>query len=182
MVPVSESGYINVKGMIWSINELLSGTNYLTRGEFSSGTFVHAFLNTYDYHRQHALVSGKILVAMTPPGQCYLQVERDPNPPGGGAPRLRPVRPIPPPRNYNELNGLEAEGTTGYQFLQSRGVIIIDNPTLGLVVLPVGMAQVSSVNTKLRCGQHINKGDEISWFELGGSDIIMLFQEKARLD
>lgn len=40
---------------------------------------------------------------------------------------------------------------------------------------------MSSVNTNLKIGQHVNKGDEISWFELGGSDIIMVFEPKAKV-
>ena len=40
---------------------------------------------------------------------------------------------------------LEARDGTGYQFVQTRGLVVIDSP-IGLVAcLPMGMAQVSSV-------------------------------------
>jgi len=160
MVPITKNSEINVKGMLWSIEELLSGSEYLADYPFAEGKFVHAFLNTYDYHRQHAPISGKVREAKIISGQCYLQVivEEDPS---GGAPRLRPVRPIPPPSdpdNFKDLNAPDATGyhpsggasppsdpgkfkdlnapdVTGYQFLQCRGVIVIENDNLGRVAV-----------------------------------------------
>lgn len=185
-VPVQENSDINVKGMLWNIDELLSDSDVLTGGEFAGGSFVHAFLAPFDYHRQHAPVSGRVREAKVVQGQCYLQVVVEPSPNKGGAPRLRPVRPIPSPADP-DLFEPEALDGTGYQFLQTRGIIIIENPNLGLVAcLPIGMAQVSSVKTTLIAGpgdegQFVEKGDEISWFELGGSDCIMVFQKKANV-
>ncbi|KXH67806.1 hypothetical protein CSAL01_01044 [Colletotrichum salicis] len=76
----------------------------------------------------------------------------------------------------------------GYQFLQARGCVIIKNSLLGYVaVLPIGMAQVSSVNLKWQPGPgeqypiqpnvNSNKGEEIFHFEFGSSDIILVFQK-----
>lgn len=177
-VPVNEKSDINVKGMLWNIDELLHDSDVLKGGEFACGSFVHAYLAPFDYHRQHAPVSGRVREAKVVQGQCYLQVDIEAATPGGGAPRLRPVRPIPLPGDVEPT----AEDSTGYQFLQTRGIIVIENDNLGLVAcLPIGMAQVSSVNTTLKEGQHVEKGDEISWFELGGSDCIMVFQKKANV-
>ena len=77
---------------------------------------------------------------------------------------------------------LGAPDTPGYQFIQARGLILIDNPVLGLVaVLPIGMAQVSSVVLSVNQGDVVEKGQEISCFQLGGSDIIMVFQKNANV-
>ena len=66
--------------------------------------------------------------------------------------------------------------------MQTRGLIIIDNPLLGLVaVLPIGMAQVSSVDLTVQPGEYVQKGQEISRFQFGGSDIVMVFQKKANI-
>ncbi len=72
---------------------------------------------------------------------------------------------------------------TGYQFTQDRGLIVLDSP-LGLIaVLPIGMAQVSSVNLTVKEGARVTKGDEFGYFAFGGSDMIMLFEAgKIRLD
>ena len=58
-------------------------------------------------------------------------------------------------------------------------MIVIDSPEVGLVaVLPVGMGFVSSVNLTPEVGARLQKGDEFGFFLFGGSDIVMLFQNK----
>lgn len=53
---------------------------------------------------------------------------------------------------------------------------------MGLVaVLPIGMAQVSSVPLTVKPGQVVEKGAEISYFQSGGSDIIMIFEKAANV-
>jgi hypothetical protein len=87
------------------------------------------------------------------------------------------------PQNPSGVHTLDAPDTPGYQFLQTRGVVIINNENLGrVVVLPIGMAMVSSVNViSALKGQKIKKGDEISHFAFGGSDCIIMFEQKARV-
>ncbi len=80
----------------------------------------------------------------------------------------------------------KADGTvgiidgTGSQFAQDRGLIVLDSP-LGLVaVLPIGMAQVSSVNLTADVGADVGavlaKGEEFGFFASGGSDIVTMFE------
>ena len=55
---------------------------------------------------------------------------------------------------------------------------MIESP-LGLVaVLPIGMAQVSSVNLTAEVGTTLHKGEEFGYFLFGGSDIIILFEPR----
>lgn len=49
-----------------------------------------------------------------------------------------------------------------------------------VAVVPIGMAQVSSVNMIYKEGALANKGDEFGFFMFGASDIIVLFEEKAQ--
>jgi phosphatidylserine decarboxylase len=65
-----------------------------------------------------------------------------------------------------------------YQYNQERSLIVIDSPEVGLVVLPIGMAFVSSVSLTPGVGARLQKGDEFGFFMFGGSDIVMLFQNK----
>ena len=119
---------------------------------------MYAFLNTFNYHRQHAPVSGTVLEAKNIQGSAYLEVNA----------KCQPIR---------VMCGPDAPDSPGYQFLQTRGMVIIDNPTLGKVaVLPIGMALVSSVKLTVAKGARLNKGDEISYFQFGGSDVICVFQ------
>lgn len=190
LVDVDKNSDINVKGLLWNIDELLSAAAHICPpGTFAGGKFIHSYLAPYDYHRQHAPVAGIVREAKVVQGQCYLQVDLDEEPAEGGAPRLRPVRPIPPPGEKkptsDEVDELDAPDVTGYQFLQSRGVLVIENENLGFVAcLPIGMSQVSSVKFEegIKPGKRVEKGEPISWFEFGGSDFIMVFQEKAGVE
>ena len=66
-----------------------------------------------------------------------------------------------------------------YQFNQERGLVVIDSPEVGLVaVLPIGMAYVSSVNLTTEVGAELRKGDPFGYFMFGGSDIVMVFQDR----
>jgi phosphatidylserine decarboxylase len=71
-----------------------------------------------------------------------------------------------------------ANGDT-YQFNQERGLVVVDSPELGLVaVLPIGMSYVSSVNLTPELGATLQKGEEFGYFLFGGSDIVVVFQDK----
>ncbi|KAF7563943.1 hypothetical protein G7046_g194 [Stylonectria norvegica] len=161
IVNIQSDGIVYIKNIPWTIGSLLQGSD-LAR-DFEGGIWMHAFLNTYNYHRQHAPVSGTVLEAKNIQGAAYLEVNS----------KCQPVR---------VMCGPDAPDIPGYQFLQTRGMVVIDNPTLGLVaVLPIGMATVSSVKLSVKEGDILSKGDEISHFEFGGSDVIVVFQGKAGL-
>ena len=49
-------------------------------------------------------------------------------------------------------------------------------PRAAHTVLPIGMAQVSSVNLTAEVGAMLAKGEEFGFFSFGGSDIVMLFE------
>ncbi len=66
---------------------------------------------------------------------------------------------------------------TGYQFTQDRGLIIIESPVGLVAVLPIGMAQVSSVNLTAQVGATLAKGEEFGYFAFGGSDIVVMFEK-----
>lgn len=68
-----------------------------------------------------------------------------------------------------------------WQAYETRGVVILDT-LVGLVaLLPIGMGQVSSVNfeTNIKKGMKVKKGDPLGYFLFGGSDFVMIFEEKA---
>ncbi|KAJ8481386.1 hypothetical protein ONZ51_g6045 [Trametes cubensis] len=170
----------DVKGVPWSISQLLddeaSGTYFGPL--FAGGTFTHSFLNTTDYHRQHAPVAGRIVEAKVIPGLCYLEVVLkavDGKSPDSSQPRLGMHRPMIPKANDPTIIPHRAA------FIQARGMILIES-AIGLVaVLPIGMAQVSSVVLSVKKDDYVEKGQELSCFQLGGSDIVMVFQKDAKV-
>ena len=159
---------VTVKNLHWSIGELLEGSPYKDR--FVNGLFMHATLGPNDYHRQHAPVPGTVLEARVIPGQVYLEVIAEPVPGDtSGRHRLKPHR------------SFDAPDNAGYQFAQARGLIVLE-AAIGLVaVLPIGMCQVSSVVLTAEKGVTLRKGEEVSYFQFGGSDIILLFEAKSNV-
>lgn len=165
---IRKDSQVTVKNLHWKIEELLYGSPYKDR--FTNGLFMHSFLNTTDYHRQHAPVGGKVVEARVIPGQVYLQVIAEP---------------IVGDENQSHclksVRTFDAPDDAGYQFAQARGLIVLDTP-IGLVaVLPIGMAQVSSVVVTAEVGVTLRKGEELSYFQFGGSDIILLFESASNV-
>ncbi|AGP36782.1 phosphatidylserine decarboxylase [Sorangium cellulosum] len=133
--PLPAPPSIVVKHIEWSIRELLQDSEYASF--FEGGIFCHSFLNTYDYHRQHTPVAGTVLEAKFIPGQVYLEVAletQDGNDVNGDLARAVI------PQRY-----LDAGDPTGYQFVQCRGLLVLESEIGKVAVLPMGMAQVSSV-------------------------------------
>jgi phosphatidylserine decarboxylase len=117
---------------------------------------MHNFLGPNDYHRFRAPVRGTVLECRAIQQRVYLDV-------------------VIKDGEYSAPDG------AGYEFKQTRGLIIFDSP-IGLVaVLPIGMAQVSSVNMTAVEGAYLNKGEEFGYFLFGGSDIILLFEADSNV-
>ena len=149
-----------------AFDELLEGSKY--KDCFKGGQWTHSFLNTNDYHRQHAPVAGRIVEARVIQGTTYVNITAEPVPGQPG-------------KNQIKHEQITAPDTAGYEFMQTRGCIIIDSP-IGLVgVLPIGMSNVSSVIITAEEGRTLHKGEEISYFQFGGSDYCMVFQEHANV-
>ena len=164
---IRKDSNVTVKNLNWKVSELLEGSPYKDR--FENGLFMHSYLSPMDYHRQHAPVGGKVLEARVIQGQVYLEVEATPVEKQPGVHQLKLKR------NYDSFD------TAGYQFAQSRGLIILETP-IGLVaVLPIGMCQVSSVILTAEVGVTVRKGEELSYFQFGGSDIVLLFEASSNV-
>jgi len=164
---IRENSNVTVKNLNWKISELLEGSPYKDR--FKDGLFMHAYLSPTDYHRQHAPIGGKVLEARVIQGQVYQEVA------------AKPADDIHGKHDLHLRRVYDDSDNTGYQFAQTRGLIVLDTP-IGLVgVLPIGMSQVSSVILTAEVGVTLRKGEEISYFQFGGSDIIMVFESSSNI-
>ncbi|KAL7933215.1 phosphatidylserine decarboxylase domain-containing protein [Trichoderma chlorosporum] len=175
-----KGGYVTIKGFHWPISKLLQDDT------FNGTSFMHAFLAPADYHRQHSPVSGTVVQARVIQEQVYLQVTKSPDQVGLAPDRgllvinSAATKEAKVGRGFREL---DAPDEAGYQWCQTRGVIVIETENHGRVaVLPIGMAQVSSVVLAVKEGQKVEKGDEISHFQFGGSDLVMVFEKKVAYD
>ncbi|MCL2063154.1 MAG: phosphatidylserine decarboxylase [Candidatus Cloacimonetes bacterium] len=153
---------IQVKSTEFLSVPLLLGENSNYAETFANGTITHTFLNVQDYHRFHFPVNGTVKEVINIPAQDAL---------GGNA-----VWDADSERYYLIIT------EPGWQSIQTRGLVVIDTYEHGYVaVLPVGMSQISSVvfEDTVVVGAEIRKGDPLGRFLFGGSDIIMIFEEKA---
>jgi phosphatidylserine decarboxylase len=151
--PIGEHSTVTVKGAEWSIAQLLDGSPYADA--FKNGTYMHSFLNVDAYHRYHVPIGGVVKEVRNVHGRVYLDVVKRPD------------------------GSLASERGDTFQFNQERGLVVIDSPVLGLVaVVPVGMSFISSVNLTPQVGAELRKGDEFGYFQFGGSDIVIVFQDR----
>jgi phosphatidylserine decarboxylase precursor len=151
--PITGDSKISIKGVDWAVADLLDGSPY--EDAFRGGIYMHSFLYIDDYHRYHVPVGGVVREIRNISGRVYMDVSRNPD------------------GSFDVVDG------DTYQFNQERGLIVIDSPQVGLVaVLPVGMSYVSSVNLTPEVGATLQKGDEFGYFLFGGSDIVILFQDR----
>ncbi len=205
--PLPAPPSIVVKHIEWSINELLKDSKHASA--FEGGIYCHSFLNTFDYHRLHTSVAGKVLEAKFIPGQVYLDVDLvEQGNEGADGEVARAVI----PKRY-----LDANDPTGYQFVQCRGLLVLESKIGKVAILPIGMAQVSSVvfvtpraeghkpivltpeekkglkyqqqvdllNKKIHdtlVHKKLAKGEMFSYFQFGGSDCVMVFERKANVN
>lgn len=177
IVGVENNSTIFIKNLPWTIASLLQGSDHAAN--FNGGVWMHAFLNTHNYHRQHAPVRDRVLETRNIQGLAYLEVVLDNSTAARSGELGADVRAVRHMGGRGDMPGPDAPDTPGYQSTQARGLVVIENPTLGKVAVP--MAQVSSVVLHVKEGDWVEKGDEIANFTFGGSDIICVFQKRANL-
>jgi phosphatidylserine decarboxylase len=131
---------------------------------FANGSLTHTFLNVNDYHRYHFPIGGvvkevRIIAADDAAGGITTWNEKE---------------------HKYQLESREP----GWQSIETRGCVVIETKEYGLVaLLPIGMSQVSSVNFEaaVKVGTAFKKGDMLGWFLFGGSDFVILLQDKVKL-
>ena len=160
-----EDARLSLKGLRWSLRQLLADSPFAER--FAGGVVTHVALRTFDYHRWHAPAAGTVLEARVIQGRAWLDVQVEAVQVEGQVHRR-----------------IEAVEGTGYQFLQTRGLVVLDTDAGLVACLPVGMAQVSSVAITAEVGAVLRKGEEMGYFQFGGSDFVMVFEAACdvRLD
>ncbi len=141
-----------------NIKQLLEGSRYADA--FANGTFVHYMLPPSAYHRFHVPVAGTVEESSVITGKVFMQVDLQDH-------------------QFQSKDSAQS----GYEFSQTRGFVTIDTSGSGqgdvgvVAVVAVGMSHVASVNLTAVAGRTLTKGQEFGYFQFGGSDIIVLFQE-----
>ena len=154
-----------LKGQPYSLENMMNFDELAP--QFDGGTVYQAFLSALSYHRWHSPVNGRIVKTAIVNGSYYLeniyQGFYNPAGPDSSAPN-------------NSQPFLTAVATRAIIFIEA------DNPAIGLMcVIPVGMAEVSSCEIKVKAGDIVKKGDELGMFHFGGSTHCLLFRPSVNL-
>ncbi len=145
-----------IKSQPYSLQDMLADDESVE--QFIGGTVYQAFLSATNYHRWHSPVAGTVVRAFLAEGTYYSEADSE----GAGA--------VEPMNSQSYLAHVAA-----------RAVIVIDadDPVVGLVALvAVGMSEVSScvINSAAAPGSHVGKGDELGYFQFGGSTHCLVFR------
>jgi phosphatidylserine decarboxylase len=129
--------------------------------QFVGGTIYQAFLSANNYHRWHSPVAGTIVRAFVREGTYYSEADSE------GKDATEPM---------NSQSYLA--------HVAARAIILIeaDDPVIGLMAfVPVGMSEVSSclIDSKVKPGYHLEKGEELGYFQYGGSTHCLVFRPGA---
>jgi len=95
---------------------------------------------------------------------------------------LKPAGPAESDKNHHDLLEARNETQAGFETylsnVQTRGIIAIQTKQHGLVVvIPIGMLEVSSVKMFVKPGDHVKKSEQLGMFQFGGSTCVVMFQK-----
>ncbi|MEW6734056.1 MAG: phosphatidylserine decarboxylase family protein [Acidobacteriota bacterium] len=145
-----------IKSQPYSLQDIFTASQLELAQLFVGGSVYQAFLSAYNYHRWHAPISGTITDAYLVNGTYYSDAESE---------GLDPAGP-------NDSQGYITA-------VAARAVVVIecDDASVGKVACVfVGMAEISSCVLEVKLGQHVAKGDEVGYFQYGGSTHCLIFQ------
>src|SRR5580704_17115524 len=148
-----------IKSQPYSLEDMLANDDSVD--QFVGGTVYQAFLSATNYHRWHSPVAGTIVRAFVQEGTYYSEADSE------GADAVEPM---------NSQSYLA--------HVAARAIILIeaDDPVIGVMAfVPVGMSEVSSclIDSKVKPGYHVGKGEELGYFQFGGSTHCLLFRPGA---
>ena len=150
---VKEHDRFWLKSQPYSLRHMLDG---LFVDEFVGGTVYQAFLSPENYHRWHSPMSGTIKKIHHVDGTYYSESASE---------GFDPVGP------NNSQGYISHTATRALIFIEADG-------TVGLMCLiPVGMSEVSSCLVTAKENTKVKKGDQIGYFQFGGSSHCLVFRK-----
>jgi len=151
-----------IKSQPYSLQDMLADDESVD--EFVGGTVYQAYLSATNYHRWHASVAGTIVRAFVRDGTYYSEADSE------GAAAVEPQ-----------------DSQSYLAHVATRAIILIqaDDPVIGLMAfVSVGMSEVSScmIASNVTPGSHVTKGEELGYFQFGGSTYCLVFGPGALAD
>ncbi len=147
-----------LKTQVYSLGNMLNNSPFVDR--FIGGTVYQTYVNGgADWHGFSSPIDGKIVGVELIRG--YAWTESDTTPP-------------------DPMSGPYSQGWAAG--VATRGLIYIDSgiKKLGTVcVIPIGLTEVSSLQTFVKVGDRVKKGDDLGQFSFGGSSFALVFEPGA---
>lgn len=154
-----DTDFFDIKGDIYSVDDILGNISDKLKDKFVGGTLVQGFLDAENYHRYHSPVTGKLVYAEVIKGTYYLLKDLD--------------------KDYCGQKQVVLSEPF-FSNIQTRGVFIFKTKEIGYIAyIVIGMIEVSSciIYDEL-IGTLVQKGDEIGYFQYGGSSNIIMVSKK----
>lgn len=145
-----------IKGQPYSLRYIFTPAWQPLAERFVGGEIYQAYLAAYNYHRWHAPVRGTVTHAYRVEGAYYSVAEAE----------------GPDPAGLNDSQGYMTA-------VAARAIVAIDSddPGIGTVAAVfIGMGDVSSCVIEVVPGQRVDKGEEIGYFQFGGSTCCLVFE------
>ncbi|AJK46713.1 phosphatidylserine decarboxylase family protein [Burkholderia plantarii] len=158
---VQADGVFWLKERDYSLRDMLDHPDDALLRRFVGGTVVQIFLSGADYHRWHAPVDG-VVSFRNVDGLLFSENEDHEFDPDAGV--------------KSQVYGAA---------VNNRALVSIeaDDARLGSVyVMPIGITEISSLTLVVKDGQHVKKGEELGYFNYGGSTLCVVFEKKVPLD
>jgi phosphatidylserine decarboxylase len=150
---VKECDAFWLKSQPYSLRHMLDGQFV---DEFVGGTVYQAFLSADNYHRWHSPVSGTIKKIHHVEGTYFSEA---------------------PSEGFDPAGPCNSQGYIAHT--AARALVFIEaDPPIGLMCLiAVGMAEVSSCIATVQEHSRVKKGDQLGYFQFGGSTHCLLFRK-----
>jgi len=148
-----------IKSQPYSLQDMLANDDSVDR--FVGGTVYQAYLTAMNYHRWHSPVAGTIVRAFVQPGTYYSEAVSE---------------------SWDVLQPPDSQPYLAHVAVRAIILIEADDPVIGLVAfVAVGIGEVSSclIDTNIAPGYHVAKGEELGYFQFGGSTYCLVFRPGA---
>lgn len=148
-----------IKSQPYSLDDMLANDGSVD--EFVGGTVYQAFLSATNYHRWHSPVAGTIVRAFVQPGTYYSEADSE---------------------GKDAVEPMNSQSYLAHVAARAIFVIEADDPVIGVMAfVPIGMSEVSScvIDPKVAPGYHVAKGEELGYFQFGGSTHCLVFRAGA---
>jgi phosphatidylserine decarboxylase len=156
---VKEHDTFWMKSQPYSLRHMLNG-NFVE--QFVGGTVYQAFLSAKNYHRWHSPVTGTIRRFQKVPGTYYAEAASE---------------------RFDSAGPTNSQGYIAHVATRALIFIEADYSGIGLMCfVAVGMVEVSSCvlvdreGKPLEEGQKVEKGDQLGYFQFGGSTHCLVFR------